>query len=213
MTRVINLRKFTKNRNKIDIKNKNTIIYEERNKVLISVISIISILLGCLLFKYNQNLCISYIENYVDSLQRLSFVNLFIYILKSELAYFLLVFFIGTSIVGKPLVVISPILKCIFIGYLSSYIYSEYRLKGIMLCLIILFPLFAVSTSTLIFACNESMYMSTYISRVITKKNTADDNAIRLYLIRFLILFIMDIICILINSFITRMIIQRFNLL
>ena len=116
----------------------------------------------------------------------------YLFILKSEVIYILLVFFIGTSIVGKPLVVIPPMLKCFFIGYLSSYIYSEYRLKGVMLCLLVIFPLFSVSTTTLIFACNESMYMSTYILRVIAKKNTADENAIKLYLIRFLILFVID---------------------
>ena len=212
MTRVINLRKFTKNRNKIDIK-KTTTILEDKNKIIILIISILSVFLGCMLFKYNQNFGMDIVDNYIGSYKDSSFLNLFFFIFKSEIIYFLLTFFIGTSAVGKPLVIIPPILKCLFIGFLSSYIYSELKLKGIMLCLIILYPFFTVSTTALIFACDESVYMSTYISKVITKKNTADDLSIKLYLIRFLILFIIDTICILVNSIIATTIIQKFNLL
>lgn len=213
MTRVINLRKFTKNRNKIDIKKQSKAFLEEKNKIIISIIALVSIFLGCLLFKYNNDFGLNIVSRYIDIYKSDNILYIFLFLLKVETTYFLLTFFIGTSAIGKPLVIISPIFKCLFIGFLSSYIYNEFKLKGIMMCLIILFPFYAASTSALIFACDESIYMSTYIIKLITKKNTADDITIKLYLIRFIILFAIDIICVLINSIIVTIIVQKFNLL
>lgn len=213
MTRVINLRKFTKNRNKIDIKKQSNAILQDKHKIIISVIAILSIFFGCLLFKYNNDFGLDIVSRYITIYKSNNFLNLFLFLVKIEIMYFLLTFFIGTSAVGNPLVIFPPILKCLFIGFLSSYIYCEFKLKGIMMCLIILFPFYAASTSALIFACDESVYMSTYILKLITKKNTADDITIKLYLIRLLILFVIDIICVLINSIIVTIIIQKFNFL
>lgn len=213
MTKVINLRKFTNKKNKNLIKKQSQSISEEKYKLIILIITMISIFIGCMLFKYNRDFGINYLNNYIKSIHSFSFTNIFIFLLKAEIIYFILVFFIGTSIIGKPLVIIVPVLKCLFIGYISSYMYSEFKLKGILLCLIILYPFYAISSSTLIFACNESIYMSNYVSKVITKRNTADEISIKLYLIRFLILFVIDVLCVLISSFTSKMILQKFNLL
>ncbi len=213
MTRIINLRNFTKHKNKIDIKKQTSVLLTDKNLIIISLISLLSIFMGCVLFKYNNTFGLDIVSRYIDVYKGNSFITLFLFLLKAEIIYFLLTFFIGTSAVGKPLIIIPPTLKCIFIGYLSSYIYCEFKLKGIMLCLIILFPFYAASTSALIFACDESVYMSTYILKLITKRNTADDISIKLYLIRFLILLIIDTICAFVNSIMATTIIQKFSLL
>ena len=82
-----------------------------------------------------------------------------------------------------------------------------------MFCLIILYPYLAITTSTLIFAANESAFMSNYVRNVITHKNTADDMSIKLYIMRYLILIGINIVCALINSIIVTFLGPKINLL
>ena len=121
-------------------------------------------------------------------------------------------FFLGTSIIGTPLTIIPLIIKNSFVGYVSSYMYCEYDLKGILFSLVLLYPLFVVTTTSLIYAANESVYMSKYILNTLTKRNTADNISIRLYVLRYAVLFGINISCIAINSFLIVTLANKFNL-
>ena len=214
MTKVINLRKYTKsktNKRKNDFVKSS--IKEEKYKVILLVISVFSILLGCLIFKYYKQDIIVNFDDYISMIKTYNFIEIFLGLIRFDICFLVLIFFIGTSFVGKLLIFIPPILKSLVIGYISSYIYCEYKTNGIMFCLIILYPYLAITTSTLIFGANESAFMSNYVRNVITHKNTADDMSIKLYIMRYLILIGINIVCALINSIIVTFLGPKINLL
>ncbi len=215
MTKVISLRKRYKNR--IDVPkrtiNKINISNSELFKVLYLIISIISIFCGCLIYKSNPVEYITEICNgYISDFQSGTYLEVFFKCLKIDIIFYLVMFFVGTSIIGIPLTIFPLIIKNSFLGYLSSYMYCEYDLKGILFSLVLLFPFFVITTTSLIYSANESIYMSKYILNTITNKNTADNISIKLYVIRYAILFGINIICIAVNSLLIVMLASKFNL-
>ena len=216
MTKVINLRKHTKfktykRNNGLKKREKSNINTQEKYKIFISVISMFSIIIGCVLYKANQIVEINELQSLVDFLQKSSFAKVFLFFVKYELICFLIEFFIGTSLVGVPLAMITPAIKCIFIGIFSSYMYNQYEIRGILFCLVLLYPFYAITTSSLIFAANESFYMSKNIFNMIIKKNPMGSVSINLYLIRYLFLIVINVACSLVNSFMFITIAPRFN--
>lgn len=191
--------------------NKKKLKFEEKNKVFITLFSLLSILLGCIIFKNNKIIPVNELDSFVDFMQSNSFVSILIQFIKYEIVFFILEFFIGTSIIGMPLVIIPPIIKCFFIGYLSSYMYNQYSVKGILFCLILIYPYFAVTTSSLIFAADESIYMSKYLFEVAVKKNAYNNTSIKLYMVRIMFLILLNLIFTIINSFLLSSIGNRFN--
>lgn len=217
MTKVINLRR----RQGINYKpisekktsNKVRIHHTEVTKVFLVFISLISLLVGCFIYKnsnidFISEMCSSFITDLNDK----NYFQLFIYLVKQDLIYFIICFFVGTSIIGIPFACVPVILRCICIGCLSSFMYRQYSLKGILFSLVLLFPLFTITTTSLIYSSNESVYMSKHIFNTMTNKNTADDISIRLYLIRYAFLIGINLICIAVNSFLILLLYDKINL-
>lgn len=217
MTKVINLRKKYKSNfqplKKVNYtKPKINILNTEIIKIILTILSLLSIFAGCIIYKNSPvNEVTSICNSFISLLQVNSYLEVFLYCLKLDLIYYLVMFFIGTSIVGIPLTIFPLIFKCTCIGYLSSYMYCEYELKGILFCLILLYPFFTITTTSLIYSANESIYMSKYIYNSITNKNTADNISIKLYLIRYAFLIGINISCIAVNSLLITVLANKFN--
>ncbi len=216
MTKVITLHKRKKSYSiteKTKKKEKLTVIIE-KNRIFLLIISIFSILLGAVAYRFfpNENI-IESLNNTLEIFKTENFLNIFICFLQADLIYFILAFFIGTSFFGAVLSPLPIILKCFFIGFQSGYLYNYFELKGVLFCLILLYPCYVITTSSLIFACDESIYMSKYLFGTITNKNTANDISVKLYLLRYLILIAINIVCIAVNSAIVCFIAPKINLL
>ena len=212
MTKVISLRKMHKT--KIDIPRKSVnLINADLSKIIYLIISIISILFGCIIYKTEVKESISLIcKAFIDKIIGGTYLEVSFEYIKNDIIFFLIMFFLGTSIVGTPLTIIPLIIKSSFIGYLSSYMYCEYDLKGILFSLVLLYPLFVVTTTSLIYAANESVYMSKYILNTLIKRNTADNISIRLYVLRYAVLFGINLSGIAVNSFLIVALANKFNL-
>lgn len=215
MTKVINLRKRNFFKPEITKKSfkKINIVNSEFIKILYLIISVISIFIGCIVFKnHNLEYVTELCEKILNCFQNDTYFNVCMLNIKLEFVIYLLVLYNGTSFLGIPLTPIPLILKSVFIGYFSSFIYCEYEIKGILFLLILFYPMTMITTTSLIYSTNESLQMSKYIFNSITKKNTADDISIRLYLIRLIILFGISAVSIAANSFIITILAGRFNL-
>lgn len=216
MTKVITLRKKRKNYlNPEKTRQKVTSNFSfEKNRIVLLVISIFSILAGALFYRILPNSEItSQIDNSLELFSSAVWSNIFISFLQTDLIYLLISLFIGTSFAGAILSPLAIILKCIYIGYQSGYLYNEYELRGVLFCLVLLYPCYVITTSSLIFACDESIYMSKYLFSTITNKNTANDISVKLYFLRYLILLVINIVCIAVNSVIVCFIAPKINLL
>lgn len=217
MTKVINLRRRQginyKPVSKIKSTKKIRVNNAEITKILLVIVSLFSLLLGCFLYKNSSfELVTEMCSSFVSDLQNKSFFQLFIYLIKHDLIYLIVCFFVGTSIIGIPLTFIPVSLKCVFIGCLSSFMYCQYSLKGILFSLVLLFPLFTITTTSLIYSANESIYMSKHIFNTLTNKNTSDNISIRMYLIRYAFLIIINVVCIAVISFLIVLLYDKFSL-
>lgn len=215
MTKVISLRKRYKT--KIDIPKKSikkiNILNTDLFKIFYLIISIISILTGCYIYKIYPEIYITEACNdFLLNIQNGTFLEVLTQYIKIDIIFYLIMFFIGTSIIGIPLTIFPLIIKSSFMGYLSSYMYCEYDLKGILFALVLLYPVFVITNTSLIYAANESIYMSKYILNIITNKNTADNISIRLYIIRYAVLLGINMVSIAVNSFLIITLADKFNL-
>lgn len=216
MTKVITLHKKRKNYSKPE-KTRQKVISNfsfEKNRIVLLFISIVSILAGALIYRIFPNEEItSLIDSSLELFSSAVWSNIFITFLQADIIYLFISLFIGTSFAGALLSPLPIILKCVYIGYQSGYLYNEYELKGVLFCLVLLYPCYVITTSSLIFACDESIYMSKYLVSTITNKNTANDISVKLYLLRYLFLFIINIVCIAVNSAIICFIAPKISLL
>lgn len=216
MTKVITLRKKKKSYSNPDRVKKNFApeFLSEKNRILLLFFSVVSILAGTLIYRIFPN---GDITTEIDSMLNLfnsaDWTQIFLFFLQADLLFLLIAFFIGTSYIGAVLSALPIILKCVFIGYQSGYLYNEFELKGVLFCLVLLYPCYVITTASLIFACDESIYMSRYLYGTITNKNTANDISVKLYLLRYLILFVINLVCIAVNSAIVCFIAPKINLL
>lgn len=219
MTKVINLRKrkimktkpiMRKERKNINF-NK---IYNEKYKFLLLLMSIIGILFGTICYRFinNSQLTQAITESF-SILNSNDFKSVFMYLIKLDLIYFLISFFIGTSFIGAILSFIPPTIKCLYIGYLGGYLYNEFELKGVLFCLLLLYPCFAITTTALIFASNENVYMSRYIYNCLNGRSTTDNISLRLYLLRYILLFSIITVCVTVTTFLITFISPKLNIL
>ena len=219
MTKVINLRKrkivktkpiMRKERKNINF-NK---IYNEKYKFLLLLMSITGILFGTICYRFinNSQLTQAITESF-SILNSNDFKSVFMYLIKLDLIYFLISFFIGTSFIGAILTFIPPTIKCLYIGYLGGYLYNEFELKGVLFCLLLLYPCFAITTTALIFASNENVYMSRYIYNCLNGRSTTDNISLRLYLLRYILLFSIITVCITVTAFLITFISPKLNIM
>lgn len=219
MLKVIKMRKLKKikrinvlkkDRKYISLNN----FYREKNKIFLLLVSILGIFIGVMCYKTIDNTNLTHIiSELFSNLNSGNFKLIFLYFFKLDLICFLISFFIGTSFIGSVLSFIPPTIKCIYIGCLSSNIYNEFELKGVLFCLLLLYPCFAITTASLILASNENIYMSKYIYNCLNGKNTADNISLRLYLFRYILLFTITIIGIAITSFLILFIAPKINII
>lgn len=212
MSKVIKVKKSHKK-----IKSKNSFRLEDllfhKYKIILLAFAMVSILLGSVLYNNINDLSVNeLISNRITMLKTGEFSSVLLFLVKTEIVFYIISLFIGTSFIGSPLVVLPASIKCIIIGFISSYMYNEFELKGVLFCLLFVFPYAAVTTTSLLFALSESISMSRLGFNSVTNKNTADDISVKLYLLRYLILIIINIICALFNSLLIVLFINKINL-
>ena len=218
MTKVISLKrkqqyklpKHHKEKSRLDF-NK---IYEDKYKIFFLIVSIFGLFLGALYFRLTDNVdLIEVVSNNFTKLNSSNFKSIFIFLLKFDCIFMIINFFVGTSFIGSILSFIFPMIKCIYIGFFSGYLYNEYELKGVLFCLLLLYPCFVITTTSLIFASNENVYMSQHIRNCITNKISTDDISIKLFLLRYFILLIINVVCISITSLVITFIVPKLNVI
>lgn len=188
-------------------------IFSEKYKVILLLVSISSVLFGSFIFNgFNDASFSQIIENKISLFESKELLKILLFFIKTELIYFAFAMVIGTSFIGAPLTIVPISIRCIVTGFLGEYMYNEYELKGVLFCLLFIFPYTAIATTSLLFASNESIYMSAKNYDTITNKNTADDISVKLYLLRYFILAIINCICAVFNSLLIVLFIDKINL-
>lgn len=83
--------------------------------------------------------------------------------------FLIVIFFLGLSVFGALITNVMPLIYGYIIGCISFFLYNEYTLKGLGYCIIMIFPYGTLCLLAIVLCCRESINMSEYIMKSISK--------------------------------------------
>lgn len=83
--------------------------------------------------------------------------------------FLIVIFFFGLSVFGALITNVMPLIYGYIIGCISFFLYNEYTLKGLGYCIIMIFPYGTLCLLAIVLCCRESINMSEYIMKSISK--------------------------------------------
>ena len=119
----------------------------KKNKLLIKLLIsmtaaiILGILFIAILSKSNKLMIKDNLETYISSLEKLNYTKGIINCLSTNISYISLIWLLGISIIGVPIIIILLLFKSFTLGFTISSIIYFYKFKGIIISLIYIIPL------------------------------------------------------------------------
>lgn len=167
-------------------------------KIIIPVIfSFAGIISGCIGGKGEGRLfsiVTEYFTNVILPRNSLSIGTEFIFYLIIPAIFLIAVFFLGLSVFGALLTNVVPLTYGYLVGSITFYLYNNFTLKGLAYCLIMIFPYGVLCLLSIVMCCRESISMSEYIVKSISKTGKFLNYGFAYYYKSFLRNFIIIII-------------------
>lgn len=166
------------------------------NIILLMTLLLIGVLIGTLAFcnmsqdDFNNFSFITqmFIKNKTEQTFLQSLINSF----STSASLLLICFFLGFSAISQPVEITIPIFRGLGLGASIAYIYVTYGIKGFLISLLLIIPNAVISSISIIIAARESINMSNMFT-FFAISNSCENNmksCIKLYLLKFLILFV-----------------------
>lgn len=195
---------------KVTDKFKITIKHNKKIIFFLGIIAVIAIIFGSLfsvmLNESDKNLTLEYINNFFENIKN----NNLNYILAlkngsiSSLGFILIVWLLGVSIIGMPIVLFMYFSKFFVIGFSISSIIKGYGLKGCLLSFAYIFPHHIIYIIVYTILTVYSIKMSIKLISTIIKKDKIDFKPIvNKYLLVLLLSVIIAVLTLLFEVFIT----------
>ncbi len=195
---------------KVTDKFKITIKHNKKVIFFLGIIAVIAIIFGSLfsvmLNESDKNLTLEYINNFFENIKN----NNLNYILAlkngsiSSLGFILIVWLLGVSIIGMPIVLFMYFSKFFVIGFSISSIIKGYGLKGCLLSFAYIFPHHIIYIIVYTILTVYSIKMSIKLISTIIKKDKIDFKPIiNKYLLVLLLSAIIAVLTLLFEVFIT----------
>lgn len=152
-------------------------------------------------------------QDYISSLSGQTLLRTFLVQSMINIVILALTFVFGLCAIGFPVPIILMLIKGISIGALSGFMYTEYALKGFGYCMLVFYPVQIISCLILLRAGKESFSMSKSIFKILTeqRQKAGDVCDLKLYLLRYFILFIAMIIVSFISAILSVYVIPLFK--
>lgn len=199
---------------KEELKKENNLI------ILILAIFIIGLVVGSLFVNFitkdDKTLLINQVETYFSSVKSLDKkvfgINAFTpNLINNELQIFL-IFALGLSILGIPVVILIMFFKGFMLGVTLSTFILKYQLLGVLSSLLYIFPCFIIYiiiyTLISFFAVSTSLK---FLKAIIKKDNLSFKKFLGKYLLCFLICLVLIIINTLLDAFLTPILLKLFT--
>lgn len=194
---------------------------KEKNLIiLILAIFIIGLVVGSLFVNFitkdDKTLLINQVETYFSSVKSLDKkvfgINAFTpNLINNELQIFL-IFALGLSILGIPVVILIMFFKGFMLGITLSTFILKYQLLGVLSSLLYIFPCFIIYiiiyTLISFFAVSTSLK---FLKAIIKKDNLSFKKFLGKYLLCFLICLVLIIINTLLDAFLTPILLKLFT--
>ena len=131
----------------------------------------------------------------------------FINSLAVNAAFMLAVFVFGLCAVGLPLICVLPVIRGVGIGMLSGYLYSNFALRGLGYCALVIPAVFA-----LLLACSAGINSSyEMLLSLSSAKAQRGEGSIKIYCMRFLIICILVVIAAVTDAAASRLFCKLFG--
>ena len=203
------------------IKYLNETVKKEKNKLIFVIIMfIIGLVLGSIftnfITSYDKSLLIEQLEVYFSSIEKLSNDVFGIKAFSSEILnnslQLFIIFALGISMVGLPVVIFILFFKGFMLGTTLSTMFLKYQLKGIIGAFLYVFPCFIINILIYILMSFFALYVSTkFLKALIKKDNLNFKNFLGKYLLTFCLCIILMIINCLLESYLTPLLLKLFT--
>lgn len=164
--------------NKVMDKLKEKAKTNKRIILFLSGISLIGLIFGSIFItiisKTDQNLVQSYIENFINNIQngKLNYVDAIKNTLVSHLSFSSVIWILGISIIGIPIVLFLYFTKSFMIGFSIASFILKYKFKGVLYAVIYIFPHHLINLIVFTLLTIYSIKFSYYLLNSIIKKKT-----------------------------------------
>lgn len=189
--------------------------YDKKLITFMIIFVIIGVVTGTLftliLNNSDKNLVIEYIQSFIDNIKnnKILFQDSIKNALVSNMIYILIVWILGISIIGLPIIILITFWRSFVIGFSISSFIITYGVKGCFLSLIYIFPHLIINLLFFIVLCTYAIRLSLkLIYTIIHKKSFDFKTIINKYINILLICTIIIILCVLYEIFIMPIIIK-----
>lgn len=206
MNKVISLKKFRFGRRKISSRPKRNVDVKPQDrsinifKIIVSIASVFSVLLGSLFYSKSSPSFQEYFVNLIKQLQSDSFLNTLKALCSIEIIFIAACFILGTNLFGNIFISLVPVAKTFFAGYIGALMYNKYELNGVLFSLIFFVPYFSVTASILIAMTNEGYGMSKSMTNCIIQRKTTKEGILQLFLIKIILITVFDLLFAVLNA-------------
>lgn len=203
---------------KIDsVKNKVNNKLREQKKIYFVIIIIMSlgliagIVYALILNKSDHNLVTSSLNNFFDSIKNsdIDYNMAIINSLVSNICFVTFIFLLGISIIGIPLIILCLFIKAFIFGFSISSIIYTYHLKGILRAIAYVLPHQLITLLMALFLGFYALYFGIKLFKYLIRgKDINLRTSMKRYIQVFLIVLITNIVCSLIEVFLSPSLIK-----
>ena len=197
-----------------------TIKKERSLLIFTTIIFIIGIVVGSLFInlitKDDKNLLISQVELFFNSIKKLNNsvfgINIFLKELLDNVLQLFIIFVLGISMIGIPAVIVILFFKGFMLGTTLGTIILKFKLKGILGCLLYVFPVMILNIIVYIYFSFFAVHVSVKFLKALIKKENLN---FRTFLGKYILTFLISILCMtilcLLDAFLTPLILKLFT--
>ena len=197
-----------------------TIKKERSLLIFTTIIFIIGIVVGSLFInlitKDDKNLLISQVELFFNSIKKLNNsvfgINIFLKELLDNGLQLFIIFVLGISMIGIPAVIVILFFKGFMLGTTLGTIILKFKLKGILGCLLYVFPVMILNIIVYIYFSFFAVHVSIKFLKALIKKENLN---FRTFLGKYILTFLISILCMtilcLLDAFLTPLILKLFT--
>lgn len=124
----------------------------------------------------DKELVINHLNEFIDNINnnRLNYLFALKNNLITNISYVILIWLLGISVIGLPIIIIMFFTKCFILGFSVGAILTTFKLKGILVSLVYVFPGQVISLLFLLLLMMYSMSFTFKMIYAILKKKSID---------------------------------------
>mgnify|MGYP000377005333 FL=1 len=201
----------------------NETVKKEKNILIFNtIIFLVGVVLGSLFINFITNddkkLLIEQVSTFFSNVKKLTSdifgFESFLSILFNNLLVLSIIFVLGISMIGIPIVIFILFFKGFMLGTTISTIILKYSIKGIIGIILYIFPVCILSICVYLFMCFYAIYASKKFLRAFLKKDTLNfKQFLGKYLLSFIVSITLILLLSLLDAYLTPLLLKLFTYL